>query len=90
MAAIEVIVFLVAAGFAFAVVITIIVIIGVRQEERYLTLTNRTAPGLMAELARIVLGRYVRKEQDARIEHRDPDDPDDPMSSRERTTSSRS
>jgi NADH:ubiquinone oxidoreductase subunit 6 (subunit J) len=87
MAAIEVIVFIVAAGVAFAVVITIIVIIGVRQEERYLTLTHRTAPGAIAQLARMVLGRYVRKEQDARIERRDPDDP---MSSRERTTSSRS
>jgi hypothetical protein len=90
MAAIEVIVFIVAAGFAFAVVITIVVIIGVRQEERYLTLTDRTAPGAMAQLARIILGRYVRKEQDAWFERRDPDDPDDPMSSREHTTSSRS
>jgi hypothetical protein len=33
MAAIEVIIFAAAAGFAFAVVITIVVIIGVRQEE---------------------------------------------------------
>jgi len=90
MAAIEVIVFIVAAGFAFAVVITIIVIIGVRQEERYLTLTQRTPPGAMAQLARTILGRYVRKEQDARTERHDPDDPDDPMSTLERTTRSRS
>jgi hypothetical protein len=90
MAAIEVIVFIVAAGFAFAVLITIIVIIGVRQEERYLTLTDRTAPGAMAQLARIVLGRYVREEHDPQFERRDPDDPDDPMGTRERTTSSRS
>jgi hypothetical protein len=33
MAAIEVIVFAVAAGFAFVIVVTIVVIIGVRQEE---------------------------------------------------------
>jgi hypothetical protein len=90
MAAIEVIVFIVATGFAFAVVITIVVIIGVRREERYLTLTNKTAPGAIAEIARIVLGRYVRKEQDARTERHYPDDPDDPMSTLERTTSSRS
>ncbi len=89
MAAIEVIVFAVAAGFAFAVVITIIVIIGVRQEERYLTLTNRTAPSAVAQLARIVLGRYVRKEQDLRVGRRYPADPGDPTGTRECTTSSR-
>jgi len=68
-------------------VITIIVVIGVRQEERHLTLTNRPAPGAIAQVARIVLGRYVRKEQDSAIE--DPY-PGDPMSARERATSSRS
>jgi hypothetical protein len=87
MAAIEVIIFAAAAGFAFAVVITIVVIIGVRQEERYLTLTNRTAPGAIAQLARIVLGRYVRKEQDGAIERSLPDGS---MSPRESATSSRS
>jgi hypothetical protein len=87
MAAIEVIVFAAAAGFAFAVVITIVVIIGVRQEERYMTLTNRTAPGAIAQLARIVLGRYVRKEHDDAIARSLPDGP---MSQRESVTSSRS
>jgi hypothetical protein len=87
MAAIEVIVFAVAAGFAFVIVVTIVVIIGVRREERYLTLTNKTAPGAIAQLARIVLGRYVRKEQDWTIErHR----PDEPSGARVRMTSSRS
>ena len=87
MAAIEVIVFAVAAGFAFVIVVTIVVIIGVRQEERYMTLMNKSAPGAIAQLARIVLGRYVRKEQDWTIErHR----PDEPNGARERTTSSRS
>ncbi len=85
MAAIEVIVFTVAAGFAFAVVITIIVIIGVRQEERYLTLMNRTAPGATAHLARIVLGRYVRT-GDSTVEGPPPDDT---SGAREATTSSR-
>jgi hypothetical protein len=63
MAAIVAIVFAVAAGFAFVVLIFVIVIIGVRREERYLTFSNRTAPGAVALLARIVLGRYVRKER---------------------------
>jgi hypothetical protein len=62
MTAIEAIVFAAAAGFAFVIVISVIVIIGVQQEERYLTFEDRTAPGAAALLARIVLGRYVRKE----------------------------
>jgi hypothetical protein len=86
MAAIEVIVFTVAAGFAFAVVITIMVIIGVRKEERYLTLMNRTAPGAAAQLARIVLGRYVRTEQDSTVEGPPPDGTSEAL---ERATSSR-
>jgi hypothetical protein len=85
MAAIEVIVFATAAGFAFVIVMTIIVIIGVHREERYLTLTNKAAPGAIALLARIVLGRYVRKERDWTIDrHRDEGN-----GARERTTSSR-
>jgi hypothetical protein len=64
MAAIEFVIFAAAAGFAFAVLITVTVIIGIRKEERYLTLMNKTAPGATAQLARIVLGRYVRREQD--------------------------
>jgi hypothetical protein len=74
MAAIEVISFAAAAGFAFAVVVTVVVIIGIRTEERYLTLMNKTAPGAIAQLARIVLGRYVRREQRWSAEQRDPDD----------------
>jgi hypothetical protein len=87
MAAIEVIIFAVAAGFAFAVLITVIVIIGIRREERYQTLINKTAPGAMAQLARIVLGRYVRKEQAGPTQRRLPADP---ASTLERMTSSRS
>jgi hypothetical protein len=74
MAAIEVIVFAAAAGFAFVIAVTIVVIIGVRREERYLSLTNRTAPGAIAQLARIVLGRYVRREQDWVAQRSDPDE----------------
>lgn len=78
MAAIDIIVLVVAAAFAFAVTVTIIVIVGIRQEERNLTLTNRTPPGAMAQLARIALGRYVRHEQDAPMEPPYPDDPAQP------------
>jgi hypothetical protein len=74
MAAIEAIVFAVAAGFAFVIVISIIVIIGVHQEERYLTLEQKTAPSVVALLARIVLGRYVRKERDETSAHSEADD----------------
>jgi len=66
MAAIDAIVFAVAAGFAFAVLITIIVIIGVHREERRLTLTRSNPPGVTARLARIVLGWNVRND------HREP------------------
>ncbi len=62
MAAIEAIVFAVAAGFTFVIVISVIVIIGVRREERYFTLSNRNAPGAIAQLARLVLGWHVRRE----------------------------
>ena len=64
MAGIEALIFAGAAGFAIVIVITIIVIIGIHREERYQTLANRTAPGAMAQLARLVLGRYVRRETD--------------------------
>jgi hypothetical protein len=74
MAAIDVIIFAAAAGFAFAVLITVVVIIGIRKEERYLTLMNKTAPGAMAQLARIVLGRYVRREHDLMAPRRNPDE----------------
>jgi hypothetical protein len=74
MAAIVAITFATAAGFAFVIVVTVIVIIGVRQEERYLTFESRTAPTVTARLARIVLGRYVRKECDDRAGHTYPDD----------------
>jgi uncharacterized membrane protein YagU involved in acid resistance len=65
MAAIYMTIFVVAAGFAFVIAVTIIVIVGVHKEERYLTLWNRHAPGATAQLARMVLGRYVRRECDA-------------------------
>jgi len=59
MAVLGVITFAAAAGFGFSVVITIIVIIGVRQEERHMTFMRQHAPGAVARLARRILGRYV-------------------------------
>jgi len=74
MAAIAAIIFAAAAGFAIVIVITVIVIIGVHREERYLTLGNRSAPGVIAQLARLVLGRYLRREYDASVGRGYPDD----------------
>jgi hypothetical protein len=62
MGAIDALIFAAAAGFALVIVITFVVIVGVHQEERYQTLANRTAPGAVAQLARLIVGRYVRRE----------------------------
>jgi hypothetical protein len=48
-------------GFGLVLVATVVVAIGVRQEERYWTLKQGRAPSLFAWLARVVLGHYVRK-----------------------------
>jgi hypothetical protein len=62
MASLDASIFAAASGFALVLVITIIVIVGIHREERYQTLANRSAPGAIAQLARLVLGRYVRRE----------------------------
>jgi len=49
------------AGFGLILVATVVVAIGVRQEERYWTLKQGRAPSLFAWLTRIVLGHYVLK-----------------------------
>lgn len=59
MAAIDAIVFATAAGFAVIVVATILVIIGVHQEERRKTLAHRESPTVPALLARRVLRTYI-------------------------------
>jgi hypothetical protein len=61
MALILAFVFIAAAAAAFVVLITIVVVLGVRQDERSQTLMRRSSPNATAQLARIVLGRYVRK-----------------------------
>ncbi len=84
MAALGAIIFAAGAGFGLVVVVTVIVIIGVRQEERYMTLEHRQAPSALAQFARIIVGRYVRKEQNG-VTGRDESN-----GSREHSTSSRS
>lgn len=49
-----------AATATFAIIMAV-VIIGVRNEERDMTMIRRKAPGLAAWLARRILGLYVRK-----------------------------
>jgi len=41
--------------------VVIIVILGIRHEERVYSMTRRVAPGLAARLARLIIGLYVRK-----------------------------
>jgi len=53
--AVEAILFAVAAGFAVIVIATILVIIGVRHEERNRTLTHQHPPTITSTLARRVL-----------------------------------
>ncbi len=51
------------AAFVAILAATLIVTVGVHQEERKHTFTCRTAPTPMAGLARVIVGRYVRKTQ---------------------------
>jgi hypothetical protein len=74
MAAIVTLIFAGAAGFAAVIAITIIVIVGIHREERNMTLGNRHAPGAVARLARVVLGRYLRREYDASMDRGFPED----------------
>jgi hypothetical protein len=79
MAAIDAIIFAVAAGFAFAVLVTVIVIIGVHTEEHRRTLTRKKAPGAIARLARFVLGWNIRDEHDCSARHPYDDDHAEPL-----------
>lgn len=55
---IVVIVVALSVSLAWAVVL---VILGIRHEERLLSMTRRAAPSVTARLARLVIGLYVRK-----------------------------
>jgi hypothetical protein len=61
MPAIEAILFTISAGFTVIVIATILVIIGVRDEERRRTLTRQHPPTITSLLARRVLGTYTRQ-----------------------------
>jgi hypothetical protein len=51
-------------GFGLVLAATVVVTIGVRQEERYRTLKHTRPPGTLAGLARVILGHYVRVHDD--------------------------
>jgi hypothetical protein len=60
MAVIEAIVFAGAAGFAVIVIMTVLVIVGVRQEEQRWTLADCGPPTIAALLARRILRTHTR------------------------------
>ncbi len=62
------------AGFGLVLVATVVVAIGVWQEERHWTLKHRRAPSVLAALARVILGHYVRKHDDDPVADTYPDD----------------
>jgi hypothetical protein len=66
--------FLAVVGFGLIVVTTVVVTIGVRQEERYRTLKHGRAPGPLAGLTRVTLGHYVRQHDDEPAPAAPPDD----------------
>jgi hypothetical protein len=74
MLAIEPIAFAAAAGFAVVIVATILVIVGVRQEERRETFASPRPPTIPALLARRVLGAYAHQLPEGR--HREDQEPD--------------
>lgn len=78
MAAIEAIVFAGAAGFAVIIVFTVLVIIGVRQEEREKTLLYGP-PTIPALLARVILSAHItiRPEEHPELEHRELEGPEE-------------
>jgi hypothetical protein len=51
----------VAAGTLVLAVTVVVVIVGIRHEERDLTMTRRAAPSPAARLTRRIVGLYVRK-----------------------------
>jgi hypothetical protein len=61
-------------GFGLILLATIVVAIGVRQEEHHWSLKHGQAPGLFAGLTRVTLGHYVRKHDDEPAEAARPDD----------------
>jgi hypothetical protein len=71
MAAVDGIVLAGAAGFTITIIATILVIIGVHQEERRSTFTGRP-PTIPALLARRILGGYLQAPPRPTLERDDP------------------
>jgi hypothetical protein len=67
--AIEAILFAVAAGFAVTIIATILVIIGVHQEERNRTLANQHPPTIASILARRLLQTPANRSPGQQEEH---------------------
>jgi hypothetical protein len=61
-------------GFGLVLLATVVVTIGVRQEEHCRTLKHGRAPGLLAGLSRVTLGHHVRKHDDEPAHATPPDD----------------
>jgi hypothetical protein len=61
-------------GFGLVLAATVVVAIGVFQEEHRWTLKHGQAPSLFAWLTRLVLGHYVRKHDDEPALAARPDD----------------
>jgi hypothetical protein len=61
-------------GIGLVLAATVVVTIGVRQEERYRTLKHGRAPGRLAGLTRVILGHYVRAHDDEPAHAAPPDD----------------
>jgi hypothetical protein len=65
MALVDILVFITAAGFTVIVIATILVIIGVRQEERYKTLRYKSSPtDTFGARTRLILGAIIRDPKD--------------------------
>jgi hypothetical protein len=67
MAAIEILVLVVVAGFVLAGIVTAVVIIGIHQEERQVTLGSRGAASRSSAMARRVLGARIDEQMVARV-----------------------
>jgi hypothetical protein len=61
-------------GLGLILVATVVVTIGVRQEEHYRTLKHGRAPSLFARLTRVTLVHYVRQHDDEPAHAARPDD----------------
>jgi hypothetical protein len=72
MAAVDGLLFATAAGFGVVVVATVLVIVGVRQEERRGAMAKMRPPTIPALLARRVLGTYVRLLREDQTRRNDP------------------